>query len=430
MRATTLPFAPRRAARRAAALALLAGACSDSAPVAPTAADAASLARGTVTEPATGPWSRVVEGATGPGSRYAIYVPRDWNGDAVFYAHGFRDAGTPVELRDQDALYAVRDALGAQGYAVAYSSYSENGFAVKDGAQRTHQLRGLLASQLHGQPERSYLVGHSLGAGISLQLAERHSAQYDGALLVCGMVGGSIAQTQYLGHVRALFDAYYPGALPGSVLGVPDGTVLTIPQIVAAVQTNPLGLLAIASTAQTPLPYVPQGSLLDPTSVASQTLVGSLYGALSFHARGINNILDLTNGQTPFDNAGTVYALGRTLPLPAPLTAAVSALVPASNGTVGRYTFGPSAENYLSHHFTPTGDLRVPVLTLHNAWDPAVPAFHEQLLLQAVQAAGATDMLLQRLVPSYGHCAISAQQVLQNFSTLTTWVESGVKPAQ
>ena len=400
-------------------------ACGDTMPVAPVAdLSPAALGKSTVTTPVTGPWARIVEGERGAREQYAIYVPREWNGDAVYYVHGFRDAGSPVDLRDQDSLYATRDRLGAQGYAVAYSSFSENGFAVKDGAQRTHQLRGRLASELPRKPEHSFLLGHSLGGGIALDLAERFPAQYDGALLVCGMVGGSLLQTQYLGQARALFDFFYPGVLPGSVLGVPAGTVVTLPQVIAAVQSNPMGLFAIASTAQAPLPFVPVGNVTDPASPAFQTLVGSLFGAVSFHARGINNILELTGATSPFDNKTTQYTLGTPV-LPA---AAVNPLIASINSGIMRYEMDMSARNYLERNFTPTGELRMPVLTLHNAWDPAVPAFHETALKAAVQAAGSSDFLVQRTVPSYGHCNISSTQVVQNFTDLAAWAKTGVKP--
>jgi hypothetical protein len=161
----------------AAACGLLA-ACTEAVPVAPAPADApAAGAAATVTEPVAGPWARVVQRKPGPGALYALYVPRGWNGDAVYYAHGFRDAESPVDLRDQDSLAVTRDQLGARGYAVAYSSYSENGFAVKDGAQRTHQLRGRLQAELPRQPARSFLMGHSLGGAVALDLAERYPSQ-------------------------------------------------------------------------------------------------------------------------------------------------------------------------------------------------------------------------------------------------------------
>jgi len=125
-----------------------------------------------------------------------------------------------------------------------------------------------------------------------------------------------------------------------------------------------------------------------------------------------------------------VYAAGQPLPLPAPLAALIPGLIAGANVGVARYAFDEPAESYLTRYFTPTGALELPVVTLHNVWDPAVPAFHEQLLLQRAQAAGAAANLLQRSVPSYGHCAFNTTQVLQSFAALRTWVESGVKPAQ
>ena len=91
-----------------------------------------------------------IVGEIGPGASYEIVVPPVWNGDLVLYAHGYVDPAetdplTPVER-------AMLPLLPAQGYAVAWSSYSENGLAVKDGAQRTKQLRGIFASS-DGRPD-------------------------------------------------------------------------------------------------------------------------------------------------------------------------------------------------------------------------------------------------------------------------------------
>jgi hypothetical protein len=119
------------------------------------------------------PWARAVEGRTGPGSLYAIYLPQNWNGDVVYFMHGILPPFDPVALPTGDiwdSFLLVRDQLGALGFAVAYSSYSENGLALKDAAQRTHQLRGLVASFLQGQPNRSFIVALSLGTPAALQL--------------------------------------------------------------------------------------------------------------------------------------------------------------------------------------------------------------------------------------------------------------------
>lgn len=384
-----------------------------------------AMERSTDSLPTSGPWARVVEGETGPGSRYALYLPREWNGDAVYYAHGFRDVSSPVDLRDQDGLYAVREQLGAAGYAVAYSSYSANGFVVKDGAQRTHQLRGLLASRLGASPARNFAVGASLGGGIALDLVQSYTGQYDGALLICGMVGGSQLQTQYLGDVRALADVFFPGRFAGSAIGVPAGTTVTLPQVIGAVQANPAGLFAIASTAQTPLPFVPVGNPTDPSSVAFQTMVGSLFGGVSFHARGINDVVDLVHGASPYGNTGTVYSMSATPVLPAPV---IGPAVAFANATVARYTLETPAERYLERYFTPSGALAIPVLTVHNTWDPAVPVFHEDSLAARVAAAGASSLLLQRKVPAYGHCAIPVGTMVQAFNDLVVWTNTGIRP--
>ena len=130
-----------------------------------------------VTTTGTGPWARVVTGETGPGSLFALYIPTNWNGDAIYYAHGIRPPADDITLNDQDNFFEVRDALGALGYAFAYSSFSENGLAVKDGVQRTHQLRGLLNSELETRPRRSYLAGYSLGALVAVELADSEASR-------------------------------------------------------------------------------------------------------------------------------------------------------------------------------------------------------------------------------------------------------------
>ena len=376
-----------------------------------------------VTEPATGPWARIVEGKVGPGAQYALYIPRTWNGDAVYYVHGVRNVDAPVDLND-DPFPALRDLLGAQGFAGAYSSWSENGMAVKDAAIRVHQLRGILTAELSALPSRSFLVSRSAGGAPALKLLETYPGQYDGALVMCGMVGGVLMETQYTGNVRVLFDALYPGALPGTVLSDPPTPPLTLAQVSAVVQPDPTGLFVIASLAQTPLPYVPVGSPLNPTSTAFQTLVASLYGALSLQSRFFANGIDLAHGMS-FDNSTTTYSL---VPNPLLPESVLQPEVDFVNATVARYTTDVSAGNYVERYYTPTGDLRVPVITLHNTWDPAIPAFAETAFYQKVLAAGATGNLLQRLYPTFGHCAIPTAVQAQNFLDLVNWVTTGLKP--
>lgn len=66
----------------------------------------------------------------------------------------------------------------------------------------------------------------------------------------------------------------------------------------------------------------------------------------------------------------------------------VRAAVALINATVQRHTIAPPADNYLENYFTSTGNLTIPVLTLHNRWDPGVPAFHEDSLAARTADAG------------------------------------------
>ena len=158
----------------AACSVLIVAGCGD-APT-PTAPSAEPLAGRTSVE-VTAPWARAVEGRTGPGSLYAIYVPQNWNGDVVYFMHGILPPQAPVALpRERTGTASSSCATSSARWASPSRTrrYSENGLALKDAAQRTHQLRGLVASVLNGQPERSFIVALSLGTAPALQLIEQY----------------------------------------------------------------------------------------------------------------------------------------------------------------------------------------------------------------------------------------------------------------
>lgn len=360
---------------------------------------------------------RIVEGEIGPGALYSLAVPEGWNGRLVLYAHGFRDPSSPVDLRDQDNLGILQQRLTDQGYAVAYSSFSENGFAIKDGMQRTHQLRGIFASRF-GQPEETLLVGHSLGSLIALGLAERHPQHYAGVLAMCSIAAGSPTTLDYIGHVRALFDFFYPEVLPGSAVDVPDGTRLN-EDILGPAQAAMTASLAEGSTASlngafaiaaimeglgTPLPVIRSAG----QQVLVETLVGSIAYVLGFHARGFQDVIERTHDHIPFDNSQTTYVGA----LPPQTLAAV-------NAAVERYSATPDARNYLERYYQPTGDLRIPLVMLSNAFDPIAPAFHLDRYIEQVAAAGGSGVVQRRTsVNPFGHCALTVDETEAAFEAL------------
>ena len=393
-----------------AALAFVLAACADQSPVAPTRS-ASSSARRDV-NPASLTWSQEITGTTADGAQYAIYVPAGWNGDAVFYAHGIIPPQAPVGLpapgQDWDNAAVVRDALGQAGFAIAYSSFGENGYAIKDGIQRTHQLRGIFTSKV-GRPNRAFLIGHSLGSQVVQALAETYPGQYNGALAMCGVLGGTRLQTDYVGHARALFDVFYAGALPGDAMSMPEPVdpVAIQNAALAAIGGNPtfVGLIAFADQVQ----------LAGNNGVEWAT---SLVNALVYHALGVNDLLARTHGHFLFDNDTTHY------------TSSLLGSYPyvVANQVVGRFTATPDALAWLANNYEPTGDLRIPMITFHKQRDRLVPFRHEAAYLKRVVDAGETANLLQRNKNEFGHCERDVADVMKDFNDLVSWVNTGVKP--
>jgi pimeloyl-ACP methyl ester carboxylesterase len=399
-----------RTAAVSLAAALSLAACGDptTAPT-PRTANPISISADVTTIPFA--WASVVTGETGPGAQYALYMPPNWNGDVVYYAHGIVDPALDPSLPTANGIEALRDTLGGRGYAVAYSSFSETGWAVKDGAQRTHQLRGIFTSNF-GKANRSYLMGHSMGGLIVQDLAEQHGSQYDGVLAMCAPLGGAVNEINYLGDVRAIFDVFYPGVVPGDVVTVPPGTDLNT--VLAAAQA---AILANPTPALGYMPRIAQTPLAGSNPFNPPEIIQSILTAIAYDLRVADDATARAHGHVFFDNNRDY-----TGALPASLLLQI-------NAGVKRYTATPDAINYFEKYYTPSGSLSLPTVTLHTTRDPVVPIFHEAQFANAVTTNGSSSLLLQRTVNAYGHCNFSVTDMTSAFQALTSWVETGVKPA-
>jgi pimeloyl-ACP methyl ester carboxylesterase len=353
--------------------------------------------------------NEVVDGRTGPGSVYRLVRPPNWNGILLLYAHAYVSKDTPVAIPPDAQL--VISLLASQGFAVAVSSFSENGWVVKDGTQRTHQLLGLFKSTF-GNPARVYAAGASMGGLIAINLIEKWPNQFAGVLPACAVAGGVARQYDYALNVRVLFDLFYPGVLPGTAVDVPPGLDATqdiVNPAIAAMAANPLGAAAIASITQIPVPFASGPELFESIATA-------LVGAAAYP-----EILALTHGAPYFDNMATQY----TGALPAATLAFI-------NANVQRFSGSPAGRHAVERHYTPTGDLRLPALTLSTFRDPVIPGFHRTLYGEAVAASGNAGWLVQRSVAGafggYGHCTFTPQELTQAFFDLVLWGEYGLKP--
>lgn len=388
-------------------------------------------------DPMSEDWLPVQEirGTIGPGAAYLLYAPPAWE-DLVVYAHGYVSTQVPVGFQDPGLLDQVESVTNAllcpvpgvkPSYAVAISSYSENGFAVKKGAQQTKQVGNLFVSAF-GRPKRTYLVGASLGGGIVTYLIERFPSQYDGALALCGFVGGSQMQISYIADLRNVFDYLYPGVISGDALNVPadlDFESQVVPAVTSTILTEasvnlPLTIqkaYILASIEQIQLP-------LESTNII-ETMIESLLSAIYYNIDGTNAILDKTHGRSPYDNIDKEYTSVANPLLP---PSELNQILEEINTNVNRFASTPDAEKYLEHWFTPTGNLKRPLLTLHTTLDPAVPYFHEEAYGQIAALAGSSNWLIQIPVERYGHCEFEDIEILDAFLELVTWVEAIANP--
>jgi hypothetical protein len=210
-----------------------------------------------------------------------------------------------------------------------------------------------------------------------------------------------------------MFDFYYPGVLPGNTMEMPVVITDVLNQIqnpvLGAVFANPAGFQRIALSNQAQL----AGNNVN-------ELVTSLIYSLAYHAIGVNDLLRRTHGHILFDNSHTTYG-SSIIP---PFVYDYSDL----NAGANRFTATPDALDWLEHNYEPTGNLQIPMLTYHKTRDRLVPYRHEAAYKAKVDAAGAAANLVQRSQDAFGHCDFGAQDIMNNFQELVTWVNTGVKP--
>jgi pimeloyl-ACP methyl ester carboxylesterase len=338
------------------------------------------------------------------GAGYRIEVPDNWNGSLVLWAHGYR--GTGLELTVDN--HPLRQYLVPNGYAWAASSYSKNGYDALAAAKATHTLRSLFIDKF-GTPSRIYLSGASMGGHVVALAAEKWPTSYSGATSICGWLGDAeqfdfyldfAVAAQTLSGVGALFP-YGSDYLTSTVPATKAALGPAFPFVLNAQGTALKALTQLRSGGERPL--FEQGWLY----------WNGLVGDFVFGTLGL-----LGSTPLPAENAGVTYQFDTDPTL--------SASEAAFNATVQRVTASPTARR----KFTPvTGNLQIPMLTLHTLGDLFAPFVVEQIYAERVAARGASNLLVQRATRDVGHCAFTPTELVAGFADLVQWVEGGVKPA-
>jgi pimeloyl-ACP methyl ester carboxylesterase len=363
-------------------------------------------------------WASVTDGEEG-GALYRLMMPTNWNGDLVVIAHGYVDPFSPVALPNAD-LGPFSDSVGRRGFAVAYSSYAENGWTVKDGAQHTHALTEVFAERF-ATPKRVFVAGVSMGGLIALDLAERFPTQYAGIYSFCGATGGSTLRFRYMMETRALFDVFYRKpdpddptktipVLPGDATHV-ERTGLDLESGIrqvarTAMIANPAGAMVITQITRTPVPYL----------AGNQTqMINSIADQLFRHAREIDDIIARGHDASAIDNTNVVYT-GPGID---------QATIDFVNANVQRFSSSNFAEHEAAMWYDPDGSLRIPLVSLRSARDPALPApLNDDTYFAKLTQDQRDQLVTVRVIDAFGHCSVGNRIVVAEFDTLVTKVNA------
>ena len=353
------------------------------------------------------------------GAAYRIEVPKDWNGDVVFWEHGYRGTGTTLYVSDPS--YDLRRTYIEAGYAWAASSYSANRYDIDAGARSTEQLAKLF-DRLVGKADQRYLQGVSMGGHVIGVLLERNrGVEWAGAAPMCGVMGD-----------RELYDFFLDYNLLAQALAGVDAypfpsrqeyLARDVPQIKAALGTPTTGTPVYSGLTE-------EGEVFRDlvTAISGGERPGDdaafgfwegrsfVYGVVVSEPAGLDGVAP----GPVWTNADTDYPIDHVFEDGTTLDQRVERVAPAHQARRS----GPSA-------YVPdiTGDFDVPVLSVHTLGDYYVPFSMQQYYAADALEQGNADLLVQRAIRAAGHCEFTAEEARAQFLDLVDWVGDGVRPA-
>ncbi len=345
------------------------------------------------------------DGVQASGSVYRICMPPpdQYNDILVIWAHGFQDAGTPVQIpEDQLCIgsFCIPDVVNGLGFGFATNSYSKTGLAVLQGKDDILDLVDIYAAA-KGAPKKVYLVGASEGGIITALAVEQHPDVFSAGLAACGPIGSFPLQIDYFGDARATFQVFFPGVIPGDPFHPSDALIAAwssyYDQVVAPIVFAPVNRARLDQ-------WVTVAHLPFDATNYLDTVKVSVKDVLRYGVVDLNDGAQ-TLGGFPFDNIGRVYSGSSN-----------DALL---NLLVQRVAADPVAVEAMNTSYRTTGVLTRPLITLHTTRDQQVPYIHEKLYALKTLASGA---LITRHLPIkievFGHCNFTPDEVLASFAIM------------
>ncbi|MEZ4511450.1 MAG: alpha/beta hydrolase-fold protein [Chloroflexota bacterium] len=357
------------------------------------------------------------------GANYRIRVPDGWDGQTlVVYAHGYRDKADQPGQTDNRAAEAApggttgEDAFLAAGYAIAGSSYKDNGWAVGEGIDDTRALVQFFNQEV-GAAQQTILLGGSMGGLVALASGERYPDLYDGVLALCPPAAGApMAWDAALAFSLAYDVAFGWPQSWGTVADVRDDISFE-GEVVGPVFVQTLNP---ANQGKFEFMRLVTGITDKEFMSGNNWLFVNMFYATEARAE-----LERRAGGAVTQNRDHIYRLSAAdKQYLATLNVDAEGLLAEMNGR-SIYTANPAARTYVEANATLTGNLPLPVFTAHTSDDGLVPVNHEAVYRDQVAAAA---NLFQVYTDSVGHCSFTPEQVELVLAELVQWVVSGERP--
>jgi pimeloyl-ACP methyl ester carboxylesterase len=366
-----------------------------------------------------------------------IAVPQNWNGTLALYSHGYTPANVPLANPAPDAPDTpTAHQLLQEGYALAGSSYSQNGWAVQQAFNDDIALLNFFDSTC-GRPTRTVAWGDSMGGMITAGLVQLFPQRFMGAAPMCGLLGGSVG----------LFNVQLDGLFAFNLL-LANGSLQVVnftdpttelgqaEAILAQAQQTAAGRARIALfsaledvpdwfTTGTPEP--------SPTDYAAQE-------NNQFLAAQVDLFFDIVAMAEAEGRAGGNYSWNTGVnyfhQFPQSIDQRETAALYQQAGlnlqtdlatiqNAPRISADPQAVEYMRKYIVFNGNIKIPVLTAHTTGDPLVFVQDEEAYARIVQAEGNAQLLHQVFVDRAGHCAFTSAENVTIFHTLIHRVEIG-----
>ncbi len=348
------------------------------------------------------------DGVQASGSVYRICMPapEDYNGRLVIWAHGFQDAGTPVQIPEGQLAFgdvSLPELMNNLGFGFATNSYSKTGLAVRQGMEDILDLVAIYSNE-EGAPLKVYLTGASEGGIITTLLVEQNPGVFDAGVAACGPVGDFAYQINYFGDARATFEYFFPGLIPGDPFNPSPELVAGwsdhYEAVVRPALFDPENEIALEEWVRVArLPFDPEDWEASVEESARDVLRYSIV-----------NLLDAaeTLGGFPYGNYGRIY-LGSSNDL-------------RLNIFVPRVAADVVALHEMDERYDTSGALEIPLVTLHTRLDQQVPYFHETIYTVKNLLAG--TFLSKRFnipVNRYGHCNFTEDEAIFAFAVMLVY---------